>query len=436
VTDPIRSEGIRRAALTPLVEAGAPVAARPLVYGGNVWRLFTAQALLMFILWVPIWVVFLQSRGVSLTQIGLLEGVAWVLTAFLEVPTGAVADRWGRKASIAIGAALYAMAMFLILAKALSPAFLLGYALWNSSMAFVSGADAALLYDTLKADGREDQAAKQSGRYAAIQQGSQGLASVAGAAIATIDITLCFTLCGVAALIAAVLVLTIKEPPHVEEGGPAPLSYWKNLRTAVGIAARRPVVRALLLLYATILTLPLVVYYVLLQPYALGVGLPIATLGVVVAGVQLTSVVASWLAYRASRRFALTSIMAVGLSTLLVAQVLLTLFPSLASIALMLPVALVPALLGPLLLTRINDVIPSAQRATILSLSALTFELGLAVAMPLLLTSADRLGAPGAVGIATALFAVTAIPLLVIWRAAERTRGDTGRARRAKRRRS
>ena len=108
-------------------------------YRGNIWRLFAVQALLMFILWVPIWVVFLQRKGLSLTQVGLLEGVAWTITAFLEVPTGAIADRWGRKASIAVGASLYGIAMFLILTEALSPAFLLGYALWNSSTAFVSG---------------------------------------------------------------------------------------------------------------------------------------------------------------------------------------------------------------------------------------------------------------------------------------------------------
>jgi MFS family permease len=392
----------------------------PLNYGGNIWRLFTAQALLSFILWVPIWVVFLQGKGVTLTQIGVLEGFAWLLTAFLEVPTGAVADRWGRKASVAMGCVLYAGAMFLILAEALSPAFLLGYALWNSSMAFVSGADAALLYETLKADGRESEAAQQSGRYAAIQQGSQGIAAVIGAAIATIDITLCFTLCGIAALVAAGLALSMKEPPHVDEDGAVRLGYWKNLQTAVSIAARRPVVRALLLLYATILTLPLVVYYVLLQPYAVGVGLPIAILGVVVAGVQLTSVVASWLAYRATTYAALTTITAVGVGVLVVAQTMLGALPSIPSIGLVLLVALVPALLGPLLLARLNELIPSAQRATILSLSALMFELGLAVAMPLLLTSADRLGAPTAIGISTVIFAATAVPLLVLWRVAER----------------
>src|SRR5947208_17090299 len=132
-------------------------------YRGNIWRLFVVQALLGFILWVPIWVVFLQGKGLSLTQVGLLEGVAWTITAFLEVPTGAIADRWGRKASIAAGASLYGIAMFLILTEALSPAFLLGYALWYSSTAFVSCADSALLYDSLKADGRAFDASKHPG---------------------------------------------------------------------------------------------------------------------------------------------------------------------------------------------------------------------------------------------------------------------------------
>jgi len=41
--------------------------------GGNIWRLFTVHALIMFILWVPVWVVFLQRKGLNLTEIGFLE---------------------------------------------------------------------------------------------------------------------------------------------------------------------------------------------------------------------------------------------------------------------------------------------------------------------------------------------------------------------------
>jgi len=374
----------------------------------------------MFILWVPIWVVFLQRRGLSLTQVGLLEGVAWTITAFLEVPTGAIADRWGRKASIAVGASLYALAMFLILAEALSPAFLLGYALWNSSTAFVSGADSALLYDSLKADGRAAEAAKQTGRSAAINQASQGIASLVGAAIATIDITLCFTICGFLALAAAALVLTIQEPPRTSEDGDDYLGYWRNLKTAVRIAARRPVVRALVLLGAAVATVPLVVYYVLLQPYSVGVGLPLAALGIVVIGVQLSSVVASWLAFKTEDHLELASVVALALVVFIAATALLAALPSIPALALMLAVALVPALLSPLLSARLNDLIPSRQRATILSLGALLFEVGLAIAMPLMLAFADRFGAPAAVGLSSLVFAVTAVPLVFVWRVAER----------------
>src|SRR5437667_11169642 len=104
--------------------AAAPGLAASSAYRGNIWRLFTVQALLMFILWVPIWVVFLQRKGLSLTQVGLLEGVAWTITAFLEVPTGAIADRWGRKASIAVGESHCGLASIVVLATVLSAAFL------------------------------------------------------------------------------------------------------------------------------------------------------------------------------------------------------------------------------------------------------------------------------------------------------------------------
>ncbi len=384
-------------------------------YGGNIWRLFASQALFMFILWVPIWVIFLQDKGITLTQIGLLEAVAWVLTAVVEVPTGALADRWGRKTSIAIGSIVYAASMFLILAEAMSPAFLLGYALWNTSFAFVSGADQALLYDTLKADGRESEAAKQSGRSQAIQMGSQGIAALAGAALATIDITLCFTLCGFAALASGGLILTVKEPPHREEGEEE-LGYWQNLRTGIGIAARRPIVRTLVLLGATFFTVPLIVYYVLLQPYALEVGLPIAALGLVVVGIQAATVVASWLAHRTEGRFAIVTVVGTAGVLITAACVVLAMRPSIPTIGLMLVVALMPALVGPLLLARLNDLIPSAQRATILSLSALLGELSLAVAVPVLLFAADVLDPPAAIGLAAVLFAIAFVPLWVIWR--------------------
>jgi hypothetical protein len=102
------------------------------------------------------------------------------------------------------------------------------------------------------------------------------------------------------------------------------------------------------------------------------------------------------------------------------ASAVLGVAPSIPSVALMLVVALVPALVAPLLAARVNDLIPSAQRATILSLSALIAELGTAGVVPLLLGLADLLSPAGAVALAAVLFAAAAFPLLILWRASDR----------------
>jgi MFS family permease len=309
--------------------------------------------------------------------------------------------------------------MFLVLAEALSPLFLVGYALWNSSMAFVGGADSAFVYDSLRADGREAEAVKQSGRYLAVQQGSQGVAAVLGAWLATIDITLCFTIAGMCGLAATAIALSLKEPPRVE-AGETPLGYWRNLRVAIGIAARRPVVRWLLLLGALLPLIPLTIYYVLLQPYAIGVGLPIAWLGVVVLGVQTTTVLSSWLAHRIEGRIAVPRLVGTGIALVAVAATVLGSFPSVPVIAFVLIVAIVPATLQPMLSARLNHLIPSTQRATVLSFNGLVTELGLAITFPGMLALADRLGAPAATLLGAGLFVLVVAPLFLLWRSAER----------------
>ena len=134
------------------VVASAPLAGAP-AYRGNIPRFYLFVALTSFVLWTPIWVVFFERRGLSLSQIGALEVVAFTLLGVAEVPTGTVADIWGRKASMAIGAGLHGLAVLGILTEVLSPIFLVAYAVWGVSFSFITGAGEAFAYDSLKADG-------------------------------------------------------------------------------------------------------------------------------------------------------------------------------------------------------------------------------------------------------------------------------------------
>ena len=57
--------------------------------------------------------IYLQrERGMSLSQAALVDVTFFVAAALAEIPTGVVADRFGRKLSMTIGAALLCAGLF------------------------------------------------------------------------------------------------------------------------------------------------------------------------------------------------------------------------------------------------------------------------------------------------------------------------------------
>ena len=54
-----------------------------------------------------VWMLYLANKGLSLAKLGLLEGIFHITSFFMEVPTGAVADIYGRKVSRTLGRAFF-----------------------------------------------------------------------------------------------------------------------------------------------------------------------------------------------------------------------------------------------------------------------------------------------------------------------------------------
>jgi MFS family permease len=141
-------------------------------YEANVRRFYAFSFLFMLQLFIPIWVIYLiDVRGLTLGQVTAMEGPFWLATLLMEVPTGVIADRYGRTVSLRAGAIVNAAGMF---AFAFSDNFgiLFGsYMLLALAITLFSGADAALFYDSLKAAGREHDYQKLWGRCWALQSG-------------------------------------------------------------------------------------------------------------------------------------------------------------------------------------------------------------------------------------------------------------------------
>src|SRR5947209_6654215 len=131
----------------------------------NVRRFYLYRFLVNLQLWLPIWVLYLQrQRGLTLGQVAALDAPFWLVNVLAQIPTGAFADRFGRKPSLVVGCVVLAGAYAVFGLASSFPLLLLSYLLWAVGLSFQSGADLALLYDNLAELDRTDEYARIAGR--------------------------------------------------------------------------------------------------------------------------------------------------------------------------------------------------------------------------------------------------------------------------------
>ncbi len=191
-------------------------------FDGNLWKIYTCHVLgsLHFIsaVLVPF---YTDWGGISFAQVLLLQSwfMAWAF--LLEIPTGTVADRFGRKTSFVLGLVANTLAVVVYTSVPLFLVFMAGEFLWALSIALVSGADAALVYDGLKADGRSEESDRVFRTTGMLSKLAMLVAGPVGSVIALTTgykETMLFMIFPLA--IATAISLTIKEPPR--DGTPEP----------------------------------------------------------------------------------------------------------------------------------------------------------------------------------------------------------------------
>src|SRR6185369_12266436 len=98
---------------------------------------------------------FFLQKGLDLSQILLLQSVFSLAYLLWEVPSGYIADQFGRAFSIKVSAPIAAVATVLYGLSGHMWQFVLCELALAFANGLISGVDTALLHDSLKADGRE-----------------------------------------------------------------------------------------------------------------------------------------------------------------------------------------------------------------------------------------------------------------------------------------
>jgi MFS family permease len=174
--------------------------------------IYTAsQVLHALIFTIPIGFLFLQQRF-SPSEIAFAVAVGPIIQLLSELPTGALADLIGRGRVIAIGYFIGAISTIFIPFAWSFPLLVLTYVAFGLSESLLSGALEAMLYDTLKEQGRENDFRKVMGKNNAIYQIGLLIGTFAGGFMYIVAQWLPFIVYGLALLIAGAISLWFTEP--------------------------------------------------------------------------------------------------------------------------------------------------------------------------------------------------------------------------------
>ncbi len=223
---------------------------------------------------------FFLEKGFSLTEVFLLQSVFSLAVLLWEIPSGYVADRFGRAFCIKLGVPLAAVAM---LAYGFSDhywQFVVCELALAIASGLMSGVDTALLIDSLKADGRENEYVKSSQRINAFGFAATALGvPLAFVLVKYIGVSATLIADGVLTAIGCVFAFRLTEAPRFNGSQEAiRLSAWHATREL----ARNVEARWLVVL-GSVLTVSTYLAFWLSAPYYESLGIPVMFFGVILA---------------------------------------------------------------------------------------------------------------------------------------------------------
>lgn len=265
----------------------------------NVRKFYLFCILSRFVFYYSVDILLMASRGLSVTDIVIAQVVYLVTKIILEVPSGALADRWSRKYVLALNMVFFVISTVLWAIAPNLGVFIIAMIIASIHSALRSGTDTAFLYDTLKQLGKSDDYVKTQGSVIFWVNLFSIVAGIAGGMIADafglavpVWLTLPF------ACTAIIIALTFTEPKIHRTTGE--MGFWKH----IGVTGRILLKRQYLIL---LLSLAVVFYFSLSfmeeygQLYYVGVGMPVFTLGYLAAVGSGVKAISSKFSYKLER---------------------------------------------------------------------------------------------------------------------------------------
>ncbi|MBI2578264.1 MAG: MFS transporter [Candidatus Aenigmarchaeota archaeon] len=235
---------------------------------------------------------FLGWGGLNYTQIFLLQAWFMFWMFFFEIPTGLVADKLGRKTSIILSGILTSLGFLIYGSIRDFRFFLLAEFLIAIGFTLISGADSALIYDTLKQKKKSGESKKIFANYQIAGTLGIIIAFPAGSLIAgTVNIPYPDNLAFVMLLTAfplftyAIISFLLEEPKRTRPSE----TYFETAKNGLKYLAKHKHLRPLALNFVLISTTLFFMYW-FYQPLLGSAGVDITYYGFVAAAYNILAV--------------------------------------------------------------------------------------------------------------------------------------------------
>lgn len=344
-------------------------------------------------LWMPIFWRYMSERGLGFDEIMLLSALYSVIVILVEIPTGAFADRIGRRKSMMAGAlALVGSGVVAYFAHNLA-VFACAEVLAAISMSLCSGADSAYLYDLLASEGRTNEYARREGTASAWHQAGSAGAFAAGGLLGEVDLALPYIATAIVGLGAFFIALAMREDHHIP-ATPKLGTATRDLRTDMRAYKKHmkdaldDLVRSKQLIwviaYSTVAFVLLRATIYLYQPYLSTRGFGIKETGFVFAGVYLVATFVAHHGHHVRRVLGERTVVWGLLVTLAGTFLLLNEIAGQWVLVLLAVQAVATGLYSPLVKSMLNrEITVSGKRATMLSMESIAKRVAMGVFSPI-----------------------------------------------------
>lgn len=240
-----------------------------------------------FAFWIPIFSLYMETRGISAQQIYTLLTIYSFAVVILEYPTGVFGDLFSHKLSTLIGYGIYFFLNIIVFLYSGFPSFVVYILIASLSVTFISGSDAAFRFASLKETFKKDYPTiKLAGTIATLV----GIA--AGPLLYGINVHLPFIVNGICFGIAFLIAVTIpyRQQPQKKDLGNAfsiALGGLKNVK-------KSPILGTLLVSSAIIGTIAINMKWIYPMLFS-NSGIPVGAWGILISSLYLARMLGTML---------------------------------------------------------------------------------------------------------------------------------------------